>query len=190
MERLHETFMRLCEIRSPTGEEREIADTIAAELRALGLEVSEDEAAGPAEAGAGNLLARLPGQRDEWVMFCAHIDTVPHKGRVEVVEDDGVFRSRGETILGADNKAAVAVFMELVARHASEPPPIGIELLLTVAEEQGLRGAKAFDASALRSPVGFVLDHAGPVGEVVVATPTQQKLLADFVGVEAHAGVR
>ena len=59
--RLFETFTRLCEIRSPTGEEREIADTLAAELRAMGYEVSEDDAAGPAEAGAGNLLARLPG---------------------------------------------------------------------------------------------------------------------------------
>ncbi|MFN8164025.1 MAG: M20/M25/M40 family metallo-hydrolase [Solirubrobacterales bacterium] len=188
--RLYETFMRLCEIRSPTGEEREVADTLAAELRALGLEVSEDDAAGPAEAGAGNLLARLPGAGEGWVMFCAHLDTVPHRGQVEVVNDEGVFRSRGDTILGADNKAAVAVFMELVARHAEEPPPVGIELVLTVAEEQGLRGAKAFDASALRSRAGFVLDHAGPVGEVIVTTPTQQKILADFVGVEAHAGIR
>ena len=49
-------------------------------------------------------------------MFCAHIDTVPHQGQVEVVDDEGVFRSRGETILGSDNKAAVAVFMELVTR--------------------------------------------------------------------------
>jgi tripeptide aminopeptidase len=189
---LHERFVRLCEIRSPTGEEREIADSVAAELRALGLEVSEDDAAEAAEAGAGNLLARLPGQSEEWVMFCAHLDTVPHRGRVEVVEDEGVFRSRGDTILGADNKAAVAVFMELVARHAAgaEPPPVGIELLMTVAEEQGLRGAKAFDATALRSEVGFVLDHAGPVGEVIVTTPTQQKILADFRGVEAHAGIR
>jgi tripeptide aminopeptidase len=187
---LHETFVRLCEIRSPTGEEREVADTVAAELRALGLEVSEDEAAGPAEAGAGNLLARLPGRSEEWVMFCAHLDTVPHRGQVEVVLGDGVFRSAGETILGADNKAAVAVFMELVARHASEPPPVGIELVLTVAEEQGLRGAKAFDASTLHSTCGFVLDHAGPAGEVIVATPTQQKILADFAGVEAHAGIR
>jgi tripeptide aminopeptidase len=188
--RLNETFVRLCEIRSPTGEEREVADTIAAELRALGIEVGEDGAAGPAEAGAGNLLARIPGRAEEWVMFCAHIDTVPHRGQVEVVEDEGVFRSRGETILGADNKAAVAVFMELAARHATEPPPVGIELVLTVAEEQGLRGAKALDVSALGSKCGFVLDHAGPVGEVIVATPTQQKILADFVGVEAHAGIR
>ena len=189
--RLYETFVRLCEIRSPTGEEREVADSVAAELRALGLEVSEDDAAGPAQAGAGNLLARLPGRSDRWAMFCAHLDTVPHRGQVEVVRgEDGVFRSRGETILGADNKAAVAVFMELVARAAEDPPPVGIELLLTVAEEQGLRGAKAFDISALRSECGFVLDHAGSVGQVVVATPTQQKILADFHGVEAHAGLR
>jgi tripeptide aminopeptidase len=123
-------------------------------------------------------------------MFCAHLDTVPHRGRIEVLNDEGVFRSRGETILGADNKAAVAVFMELVARATETPPPIGIELVLTVAEEQGLRGAKAFDASTLRSRAGFVLDHAGAVGEVVVQTPTQQKILADFRGVEAHAGIR
>lgn len=169
-----------------------MADTIAAELRALALEVSEDDAAGPARAGAGNLLARLPGTRDEWVMFCAHVDTVPHKGQIEVIESDGVFRSAGDTILGADNKAAIAVFLELVARHAeaSEPPPVGIELLLTVAEEQGLRGAKVFDASALRSQVGFVLDHASTIGEVIVTSPTQQSVLADFHGVEAHAGIR
>jgi tripeptide aminopeptidase len=190
--RLQETFVRLCEIRSPTGEEREVADTIAAELRALGLEVEEDGAAGPAEAGAGNLLARLPGNGERWAMFCAHMDTVPHAGQVEVLEQEGLFRSAGDTILGADNKAAVAVFMELAARAAEAPgiPEVGIELLLSVAEEQGLRGAKAFDVARLRSQVGFVLDHAGPVGEVIVATPTQQKIRADFSGVEAHAGIR
>jgi tripeptide aminopeptidase len=190
VDRLHETFVRLCEIRSPTGEEREVADTIVAELRALGLDVSEDDSAEAAEAGAGNIVARLPGRGDRWAMFCAHIDTVPHSGHIEVVEDEGVFRSAGETILGADNKAAVAVLIELVARHAAEPPPVGIELLFTVAEEQGLRGAKAFDASALRADCGFVLDHASAIGEVIVSSPTQQQLRADFAGVEAHAGIR
>jgi len=132
----------------------------------------------------------LPGKSDEWVMFCAHIDTVPHDGQIEVVEVDGVFHSAGETILGADNKAAVAVFMELVARHSSEPLPVGIELLLTVAEEQGLRGAKEFDVSSLRSRTGFVLDHASAIGEVIVSSPTQKRVVADFNGVEAHAGIR
>src|SRR4051812_49227958 len=156
----------------------------------MGLEVAEDDAAEAAQAGAGNLIARSPGAGEGWLMFCAHVDTVPHQGRVEVIDDEGVFRSRGETILGADNKAAVAVFMELIARHVERPAPVGVELVLTVAEEQGLRGAKAFDVSQLRSQAGFVLDHAGAVGEVIVTTPTQQKILADFAGVEAHAGIR
>ena len=101
-----------------------VADALVAELGALGVEVSEDNAAGPARAGAGNLIARVPGMGDGWVMFCAHLDTVPHEGPIEVELADGVYRSRGDTILGADDKAAVTVLVELAARHATAPPPI------------------------------------------------------------------
>ena len=189
-ERLHQRFVRLCEIRSPSGEEREIADAVTTELRGLGFEVSEDGSAEEAGAGAGNLLARLPGRSDAWIMFAAHLDTVPHEGRVEVDLSEGVYRSAGETILGADNKAAVAVLLELAAAHASDPPEVGVELLLTVAEEVALRGAKAFDVSALRSQLGFVIDHASPIGEVISASPSYQRLDAEFRGTEAHAGIR
>ncbi len=143
-----------------------------------------------AGAGAGNLLARLPGRSDSWIMFGAHLDTVPHEGTVQVVLEDGVYRSGGETILGADNKAALAVLIELAAAHAGDPPEVGLELLLTVAEEEALRGAKAFDVSALRSDLGFVLDHASPIGEVISASPSYQRLDAEFEGAEAHAGIR
>lgn len=173
-----------------TEDERAVADEVTAELRDLGLDVSEDESAGPARAGAGNLISRVPGRGDGWVMFCAHLDTVPHEGPIQVVKEDGVFRSAGETILGADNKAAVAVLMEIAARGAEEPPPLGVELVFTVAEEQGLRGAHVLDVSELRSPFGFVLDHATPIGEIITAAPTYKKLVAEFTGVEAHAGLR
>jgi tripeptide aminopeptidase len=124
------------------------------------------------------------------VAFTAHLDTVPHQGPIEVVLEGGVYRSRGETILGADNKAAVAVLLELAAQHASEPPAIGIELLFTVAEEDGLRGAKALDVASLRSRFGFVIDHASPIGDVIDAAPTYQRLDAEFRGQEAHAGIK
>ena len=39
-----------------------------------------------------------------------------------------------------------------------------------------LRGAKAFDAAALRADFGYVFDHATPIGEVVVASPTYYRL--------------
>ncbi len=185
-----ERFVRLCEIPSPTGSERAVADAVLAELRELGVDAAEDGAAEETQAGAGNIVARVPGERDEWVLFCAHLDTVPHEGPIEVVEDGGVFRSRGDTILGADNKAAVTVLVEMAARAAGRRPPVGLELVFTVAEEEGLRGAKALDLDALRSPLGFVLDHASPIGEIITAAPTNKRIEAEFAGVEAHAGIR
>jgi tripeptide aminopeptidase len=182
-------FVRLCEIASPTGEEREVADAVLEELREAGVDVTEDDSATPARAGAGNLIARVPGLEDRWLAFFAHLDTVPHDGPIEVSEENGVYRSSGETILGADNKAAVTVLMELAARHARERAKLGLELVFTVAEEDGLRGAKELDLGSLRAPFGFVLDHATPIGEVIVAAPTYKRLEATFTGQEAHAGI-
>lgn len=182
-------FARLCAIPSPTGSERAIADEVLAELRGLGIEAMEDGAAQRARAGAGNLIARLPGREEGWVAFFSHLDTVPHEGPIEVVEEAGAFRSAGDTILGADNKAAVAVLVELAARHAADPAALGLELVFTVAEEDGLRGAKELDVASLRSPFGYAVDHATPIGEVIVAAPTYKRLLATFRGQEAHAGI-
>ena len=189
-DRLIERFVRLCEIPSPTGAERVIADTVLGELRALGFAAEEDRSAVAAEAGAGNVIARIPGRvGDRWLLLCAHMDTVPVAGRIEVLESDGVLRTAGDTILGADDKAGVAVLLELATRAASEPPLIGLELVFTVAEEHGLRGAKELDVSSLRSDVGLVLDHAAPLDEIIVAAPTYHHLAAEFEGVEAHAGI-
>ena len=183
-------FVRLCEISSPTGEEAAIVIEVKRELESFGLDVLEDDAAGPAGAGAGNLLARIEGEKPGYVLFCAHLDTVPHEGPIEVVlDEEGVYRSKGDTILGADNKAAVAVIMELASRYRDKRPPIGIEILFTVAEEQGLRGAAAFDASLLESSYGFVLDHATEIGEVITAGPSHHRISAEFIGVEAHSGL-
>ena len=188
--RLIDRFVRLCEIPSPTGSERGVADAVAGELRSLGVEVAEDGAAAAAGAGSGNLIARIAGRDAErWLMLCAHLDTVPVAGPVEVVEADGLLRSAGDTILGADDKAGVGVLVELAAEAAADPPPVGLELAFTVAEERGLRGARELDLAVLRSRVGLVLDHAAPLEELVVAAPTYHQLVAEFEGLEAHAGL-
>src|SRR3954470_9652189 len=165
LRRLNDTFAELCAIRSPVGHGRAVADRVAAELRSLGLEVEEDEAGTEIGGDAGNLLARLPGRSDRSVLLCAHLDTVPHDDSIEPVLVDGGWESAGETILGADNKATVSVLLALAHRAAVEGSPVGVELLFTVGEENGLQGAKAFDVARLRSELGFVYDHASPIGE-------------------------
>jgi tripeptide aminopeptidase len=188
--RLNETFASLCAIRSVFGEERAMADHVLGELRAMGLEAEEDDTAALTGAGSGNVLARVPGRSERSVLLCAHLDTVPHDGVVEPVLDDGHWVSAGATILGADNKAAVAVMLEAARRCALEGSPVGIELLFTASEENALAGAKAFDCARLRSDFGYVFDHASPIGEVVMASPTYYRLQATFHGRAAHAGIR
>ena len=187
-ERLNALFAALCAIPSPFGRERAVAERVAAELRDIGLAVEEDDAGPTAGSECGNLLARTAGD-GESVLLCAHLDTVGH-GDVPiepVVVDDG-WENANPAILGADNKAAVAVMLVAARRAVAERRPV--ELLFTVCEEVGLAGAKAFDASRLRSRFGYVFDHASPIGEIVVASPTFYRLTAEFHGRAAHAGIR
>jgi tripeptide aminopeptidase len=189
-ERLGETFAALCRIDSPFGHERAVADDVTQRLEAMGLAVEEDEAAGPARAGSGNLLARIPGRGERTILLCAHLDTVEQSGPIEpVIVDDG-WENANDTILGADNKAAIAVMLEVARRASIEGSPVGIELLFTVAEENGLLGAKAFDVSKLTAEFGYVFDHATPIGEVIIASPSYYRLSAEFHGRAAHAGIR
>src|SRR4051812_5071729 len=209
-DRLLSDFVRYCEIESVSGNERAIADAVTEDLRALGLEVHEDNSGAETGSKAGNLLARIEGPPDSRsIVLCAHLDTVPLDAPVEVVlrgqqandEEDangddpapareGWFENANEAILGADNKAALVVMMEVARRAVREGTPVGIELLFTTAEELALRGAKAFDAGQLRSEFGFVFDHATPIGEVIVAAPTYYRIDASFHGHAAHAGIR
>ncbi len=191
-ERLHQTFTALCRIPSPSRHERACADWLTTELREMGLAVEEDDSGPVVGSSAGNLLARIPGRADASILLCAHIDTVPLAAAVEPVLVDGAWENANEAILGADNKSAVAVILELARRFTDGggPPPIGIEILFTVCEEVSVAGSDAFDVSKLGSAFGYVFDHATPIGEVVIASPTHYRIRAEFHGRAAHAGVR
>ena len=180
--RLAELFADLCRIASPSGHERECSERVVAELRRMGVTAEADE--------AGNLLARIPGRGDRSVLLCAHMDTVECDVPIEPVLVDGGWENANDGILGADNKAALAVMLEVARRASVEGSPVSIELLFTVSEEDALTGAKAFDASRLQSDFGYVFDQATPIGEIVTASPTAYVLQADFHGKAAHAGLR
>jgi len=197
---LNGTFAELCRIESPSGHERRCAERVIAELRGLGVGVHEDDAGPRAGSDCGNLLARVPagaqsagadgaGERGS-LLLCAHLDTVPLAAPVEPVLVDGFWENANEGVLGADNKAAVAVLLALArhVRHAGAP--LDLELLFTVGEEVSLAGSRAFDASVLRSDFGYVFDHATPIGEIVTDSPTHFRVEASFRGAAAHAGIR
>lgn len=190
-ERLIREFIRLAEIPSPSFREGALKDYLSERLKALGLEVEEDETGAKIGGDCGNLLARLPGDgKYPTVFFCAHMDTVEPAAGVEVVFQGGVFRSKGDTILGGDDKAGIAAILEVLEMLRVVPVPHGpLEIIFTVGEEQGLLGSKNLDFSKVRAKFGYVLDSSGPPGTVIVAAPAQNKLDITVRGRAAHAGI-
>ena len=185
-------FLELASIPSPPGEERAVADRVQRFPARLRPPVPTRTTLG-ARVGStmGNLYAALePTAEGEPLFLCAHLDTVPPTDALEPVIEDGVVRNARPTILGADNKAAVAAMLEAVRRVLAESRPhAGIELLFTPKEEVGLLGAYAFDHTRLRAQVGYVFDQAAPIGDVILGAPSAQQLEITFHGRAAHAGM-
>jgi tripeptide aminopeptidase len=184
-------FTELAAVPSPSGDERAVADRVIGYLRDLALDVDEDDAGARIESSMGNLYCRIPGNDGGMpLFFCAHLDTVPPAGAIEPVIEDGVVRNAGGTILGADNKSAAAVMLEATRRVVAENRPhAGIELLFTPKEEVGLVGAAAFDHQRLEAKVGYVYDHAAPIGDVILGAPHQRRITIEFHGRAAHSGM-
>jgi tripeptide aminopeptidase len=185
-------FLDLAAISSPPGQERPVADRVAAYLRGLGLDVDEDDVGSRIAATAGNLLCRIEPTVDGGtpIFLCAHLDTVPPTAPIEPVVEDGFVRNAAGTILGADDKAAVAVILEATRRVIEDGRShAGLELLFTPKEEVGLVGAYAFDHTRLHAEIGFVYDQAAPIGEIVLGAPSALGIEATFHGRAAHAGM-
>jgi tripeptide aminopeptidase len=189
---LLDLFLELCAIPSPTGSERAVTDRVGASLTDLGLDWDEDDAGGRLGGDAGNVYCRLPGGQEGGtpIFLCAHTDTVPPEAPIQPVVQDGVVRNAAGTILGSDNKAAIVVMLEAARRIIREGiPHPGIELVFTVQEEVGLKGADAFDHTRLRARTGFVYDQGTGIGEIVIGSPHARTLDLRFHGRAAHAGM-
>jgi tripeptide aminopeptidase len=193
--RLVEEFMELVRIDSETGHEAQISKVLKEKFAARGIRVAEDDAAAKTGHEAGNLIAELPaaqGMEDKpAIFFTCHMDTVtPGKGIQPRLEEDGYIRSDGTTILGADDKAGIAVLLEAIRVIQERQIPHGpIQFVITVGEEAGLNGARAMDPALLKADFGYALDSNGEIGEIAVAAPTQAKIHMVIYGKSAHAGV-
>jgi tripeptide aminopeptidase len=182
-------FLQMVKIDSESGDEREFAAFITDELLHLGADVTIDGFNNSSLNCSGNIYAFFSGRIDlEPLLFCCHLDTVkPGKG-IEPYIEDGLIRSRGETILGSDDKSGIAELLfaiNNIRQSGVDMPPL--ELIFTSCEEIGLLGAKYFDSSVLKSKHGFALDSM-EVGNIVIGAPAQNTLSFEFLGKTAHAG--
>jgi len=189
--RLVESFMELVKIDSVSREEKEVADFLVKKLKDLGLEVTVDQAGEKVKSNSGNIIARLKGsvKKVTPIMFSAHMDTVVPGKNIKPICDGEKIVSDGKTILGADDKAAIAALLEALHIIKENNIPCGdIEIVFSICEEIGLHGAKNLDISDLNARMAFILDCGGQVGEIISAAPSQNSLKIIIHGKSAHAG--
>ena len=190
-ERLVESFKSLTLIDGIHGKELTIAGYLMKTLKSLGLEVAMDDAGSTYGGNAGNVIGRLPGKTNAAPIFlCAHMDTVQPTKNLKHVIEAGVITTDGTTILGGDDRAGVAVILEILQvlheRNLEHGP---VEILFNVCEEAGMFGAKYVKASALQSSFGFVFDCQASPGAYIVEAPGAVAFKIKVRGRSAHAAV-
>ena len=189
--RLWETFKELSDIYSPSYGEREFCDALCRRLTCLGISFREDNAAEIINGNCGNLFGSISGSLSgSPLLFSAHMDTVePAKGKHAVLQEDGTILPEGNTILGADDVAGIAVILEAITRLKEQKVPHRpIELLFPVAEERYGVGSAVFDYSHIKAKEAYVLDLSGAIGEASNAAPTILSFEIKIHGKASHAG--
>jgi tripeptide aminopeptidase len=185
-------FLELVAIPSPSRRERMLADRIRCWLAAHGVAAEFDGAGAVNGSDAGNLIATVPGDPGApTFLFLAHMDTVESGTRPVSPQlgDDGVIRSDGQTILGADNKSAVAAVMRLCAA-TSGLPAAGrptVRAAFTCCEESGTMGASLLEDSVARAECAFSVDGSEPIGTVMTKALGQRVFDFSIHGRRAHA---
>jgi tripeptide aminopeptidase len=188
-DRLADTFSRLVQVDSVSRDESAICSELQNILEAMGAETFVDDAGKAVGSNTGNLIARFRGSVDAPALLLnAHMDTVEPGNGVKPVYNDGVFTSDGTTILGADDKSAIAILLEVLTVLREDRLPHGpLEVVLTICEEIGLQGAKNLDLSRLTAKFGYALDATDTAG-IVTRAPGANHLKFVVHGKDAHAG--
>ncbi|MCK5686008.1 M20/M25/M40 family metallo-hydrolase, partial [bacterium] len=188
-QRMAQKFKNLVEIDSLSRQELNVAKEIEKILIDMGADVVYDNAKDKVAGNCSNLVAKFKGTiKTDPIFLCGHMDTVGPGNNIKVQFNDGIFTSDGTTILGADDKSAIAIIfeiMDVIFENKLDYPPI--EIIFTVCEEIGLLGAKYFDYSLMDSKFGYILDSTDIEG-IITKAPAANKINLKVYGKAAHAG--
>ncbi len=179
-DRMVKQFMDMVRIDSESGNEENMINYLIEEFNKIGAKAEKDD--------YGNLIAKMDARgcsgKDPILLSC-HADTVLPGIGIEPVIVDGVIRSKGDTILAADDKAGIAEMLEAL-RVAEVMPPI--EIAISRQEEVGLLGVKNLDFSKITAKKGFLLDN-DTLDTIVIGGPSYFAIDVNITGKAAHAGM-
>ena len=190
-ERILNLFFELVRIDSPSLQEKEVAVCLHKKMEERGYTVTEDKAGELSGGNTGNLIVHVPATGEGTpIAFSAHMDCVHPCHGVEPIVEGDLVRSKGDTVLGGDDKAGIAMAIEALNHLEDESiPHPDVYFVFSICEESGMHGAKNIDTSLLPAKDIIILDSGGKVGSIVVAAPAKAGIMMNFIGKSAHAGI-
>ncbi len=185
-DKLIQTFTELAEISSPSWKEDQVMKYIIRRFKKSGAQIKKYPC-----GDSHNLLIKIKGNSPgPSIMLSGHMDTVEPCEKVTAVVGDRRITSDGTSVLGGDDKAAIAMFIEALEYARENNIKHGpVEILLSCAEEVGLKGIKGFDLSVIESDMAFVFDSGGSIGSIVVMAPYHSNMTISVTGKASHAGM-
>lgn len=174
MSKITDLFLQLVKIDSPSGYEEKMSVFLQKWLKKNGFQFKIDK--------VGNIYATNNKPGDP-LLLCAHMDTVQPGIGIKPVIKDGIIKSSGDTILGADNKVALSAILSAIEKSKPEK---AIELLFTVKEETG-GGVEFFPFEWIKAKQSLIFDSAKPLGGIVLRSPYIYNFHAKLSGQAAHA---
>lgn len=189
--RLTNSLIDMVKIDSPSFEEKDYREYLIKYFQDRDFEIYADDAGSKFGGNSGNLLVHIKGDnKAEKICLAAHMDTVSPGRGIEPIIEDGIVKSKSNTILAGDDKAGIAVILEAIeCIKENNLPHRDIYILFTVCEEVGMLGAKHFDISKLPCKNMVILDVPGPAGIIAVEAPARYAFKITFTGKTAHAGI-
>ena len=195
-ERLLNLFLKLQSFDSLSFHENEILEYVYNILKELGLKVEVDNVGDILAKdnnlnnhSKGNIYAYLKGNLNDSILFSSHLDTVSPGINKKAIISDGIIKSDGKTVLGADDVSGLATIIEALRTiNEKKLNHNDIELLITIAEEPYCQGSRYFNFEKIKSKKAYVLDLDGPLGRCVIKAPSIISFTLEIFGKSAHAG--
>ena len=180
-DRLVQTFLDLIKIDSPSGHEEKVREYVVQFVEKLGLKAIQD--------ARGNLIVKVDGL-GEPLLLGAHLDTVEPGRNIKPQIKDGIIRSSGDTILGADNKAAIAAILEILKDFIKNKLQISsLDIVFTLSEENGEFGSSKLDYEKISAKKGYIFDNENPIGTVIISSPFYYSFNIKIIGKGVHASM-
>lgn len=185
--RLVDLFLEVAKINALSGNEKPLADFIKSFISELGYSITEDNSTKYTGSNTGNLICKI-GTGGSFVLL-SHMDTARPTADVKPIITDQKITSSGDTVLGVDNRAGIAILLFTLEKISREKIPVkDFTVAFTTCEETTLFGSKNLGVNGSIKK-GFVFDSGYRPGNFIYSACGAIGFKIKIIGKASHSGI-